>query len=192
VEARRDDHLHPSRRSAALCPLPRRHALDDPRTLLEAGALPRRPRPTAARSRWGGSDLRIEELHWLTNARFAAILQARSAVDREEYLTLFERGRIVREPTFAYADLGGIRPSPSGRLVAAYVGGGGIVAVDSRGEPVHLAIGHGHGIAWSPDERWIAEATEDAIYVFRADEERPEFIRIPVTDARDLLWEDQP
>ena len=145
-------------------------------------------------ARWRGSELRIEELHWLTDARFAAILQARSADDREEYLALFERGRIVREPSFAYADLGGIRPSPTGRLVAAYVRGrgGGIVVVDREGEPVHLAMAHGHGIAWSPDERWIAEATEDAIYVFRADEESPEFIRIPITVARDVLWEDLP
>jgi hypothetical protein len=138
---------------------------------------------------WSGYALSIKELHWLNDRRFAAIMQARSAGGTSDYLVIFERERLVREPIFAYADLGGIRPSPSGRLVAAYDEGlGGIVVVDSAGESVQLAMDHGDGITWSPDERWIAEATEDGIYVFRADEDSPEFIQIPVV-ARDLLWE---
>ena len=54
-----------------------------------------------------------------------------------------------------------------------------------------LALAHGNGIAWSPDERWIAEATEGGIVVFRTNGETPELIRIPVV-ASDLLWEDVP
>jgi hypothetical protein len=44
---------------------------------------------------------------------------------------------------------------------------------------------------WSPHERWIAEATEGGIVVFRTNGETPEVIRIPVV-ASDLLWEDVP
>jgi hypothetical protein len=139
---------------------------------------------------WSGYKLSIKELRWLDNERFAAIMKARSAGGASDYLVIVERGRLVREPIFAYADLGGIRPSPSGLLVAAYDrGGGGVVVADSAGESVQLAMDHGDGIAWSPDESWIAEATEDGIYVFRADEDSPEFIQIPVV-ASDLLWEE--
>jgi hypothetical protein len=138
---------------------------------------------------WSGYVLSIKELHWLDNQRFAAIMRARSADGPSDYLVIFARGRLVQEPTFAYADLRGIRPSPSGRFVAAYdEGRGGLVVVNREGESVQLAMDHGDGISWSPDEEWIAEATEDGIYVFRADEDSPEFIHIPVV-ATDLLWE---
>ena len=63
----------------------------------------------------------------------------RSEDEREECLVSFERGRIVRRPPFAYADLSGIRPSPSGRFVVAYVGGrGGIVVFRTNEEPPEL------------------------------------------------------
>ena len=64
---------------------------------------------------------------------------------------------------------------------------GGIVAIDRAGRLIPLALDRGSGIAWSPDENWIAEASEGGIYVFRADDESPEPIQIPVA-ARDLLW----
>jgi hypothetical protein len=138
---------------------------------------------------WSGYVLSIKELHWLDNRRFAAIMRARSADGPSDYLVIFAGGRLVSEPTFAYADLRGIRPSPSGRFVAAFdEGRGGLVVVNRAGESVQLALDHGDGISWSPDEQWIAEATEDGVYVFRADEVSPEFIHIPVV-ATDLLWE---
>jgi hypothetical protein len=46
------------------------------------------------------SGLELEELHWLINARVAAIV-SRSGDEREDYLVIFERGRIVRRPSFA-------------------------------------------------------------------------------------------
>jgi hypothetical protein len=138
---------------------------------------------------WNRYALSIKELHRLDNRRVAAIMRARSADGPSDYLVIFARGRLLQEPTFAYVDLSGIRPSPSGRFVAAYdEGRGGLVVVNRAGESVQLAMDHGDGISWSPNEEWIAEATEDGIYVFRADEVSPEFIHIPVV-ARDLLWE---
>ncbi|MGH3010994.1 MAG: hypothetical protein ACRDLZ_05880 [Gaiellaceae bacterium] len=138
---------------------------------------------------WDRFVLSVKEIHWLDNQRFAALIRARSRDGSSDYLGVFDRGRLIEEPLFAYAELGGIRPSPSGRLVAAYdEERGGIVVVNRAGESVQLAMDHGSGISWSPDEEWIAEATEDGIYVFRADDDFPEFIHIPIV-ARDLLWE---
>lgn len=51
-------------------------------------------------ARSSGLELEVEELHWLINARVAAIV-SRSGDEREDYLVIFERGRIVRRPSFA-------------------------------------------------------------------------------------------
>ena len=77
---------------------------------------------------------------------------------------------------------------PGSRVAAADTERGGIVAIDTRGRQIELALDDGHGIAWSPDESWIAEATEGGIYVWRADDQSPDLIEIPVT-AREVLWD---
>jgi hypothetical protein len=134
----------------------------------------------------GSSSRRFEEILWLDDERFAAIVSGPSAASHD-YLLVFRRGRMVRDPTFQYADLAGLRPSPSGRLVAAYEPGRRIHVVNRRGEPVDLVMNRGRGISWSPDEEWIAEVTEGGIWVFRADGTGSAPIRIPIP-AEDVLW----
>jgi hypothetical protein len=137
---------------------------------------------------WAGSDPRVTEAYWLDGDSLATIVRARRDGGSTDHLVLFERGRLVREPAAPYAELGGIRPSPSGRFVVAHeTERGGFVVVDRQGEPVPLLLNYGSGIAWSPDERWIAEATEGGLYVFRADADSTEIVQIPVA-ARDVLW----
>jgi hypothetical protein len=154
------------------------------RTLLAQDDLRREFR----RARWTSFDFRVEELHWLGDRRFAAIVRARSTDESADVLAVFENRQLVADPRFAYNDLDSIRPSPSGALVSARIpNGGGIVTVDRDGEPVRLALRHGDAVTWSPDEEWIAEATADGIYVFRAGEDSPEFFHIPIV-ARDLVW----
>jgi hypothetical protein len=46
---------------------------------------------------------------------------------------------------------------------------------------------HGDALAWSPDERWVAQATAGGIFVFRAGEPNPELLHVPIL-ARDLVW----
>lgn len=140
------------------------------------------------RARWTRFDFLIEEVLWLDKRRFAAIVQARSVGGGAEFLVVFENRRLVSKPPFAYEDLSGIRPSPSAGLVSArIVAPGGIVTVDRDGEQVQLAMRHGDAVTWSPDEEWIAEATADGIFIFRAGDESPRFVRVPIA-ARDLAW----
>lgn len=137
---------------------------------------------------WTRFDFRVEELYWLDARRLATIVQARAPGRRTELLALFDRGRLVAEPTFGYEDLAGIRPSPSGAfLVARILEPGGLVVVDRSGRAVPLAMRHGDALAWSPDEEWIAEATADGVCVFRAGDRNPVFVHVPVV-ARDLVW----
>lgn len=154
------------------------------RTLLSRGDLARELR----RARWTALDFMVEEVYWLDDRRFAAIVQARSPDGGADMLAIFENGRLVSDPPFAYSDLDGIRPSPSGDLVSARIrDDGGIATVDRDGESVRLAMRHGDAVTWSPDQEWIAEATADGIYVFRADDDSPQFIQIPIV-ALDLVW----
>jgi len=116
------------------------------RTVLSRGDLRRELR----RALWTTFDFRVHEIHWLRNRRFAAIISARSASDNVDLLAIFQGRRLVSGPPFAYEDLDGIRPSPSGDLVAARIESpGGLAVVDRRGRPVHLAMRHGQALTWS-------------------------------------------
>jgi hypothetical protein len=141
---------------------------------------------------WRHAFPRIRELRWLDDLRLAAVVQSRTPEEWVDFLVLFDRGRLVGEPTGPYAELGGLKPSPTGsRVAAADIERGGVVAIDSAGRRIELALDDGHAIVWSPDEEWVAEATEGGVYVWRADDERPELIQIPVA-ARDVLWTASP
>lgn len=169
----------------AACP-GRPHALPFrcTRTLLSRGRLSRELR----RAGWDGFELEADELFWLDEARFALIVAAKSGDEESDLLALFDGRRLVSPPRFSYGDLTGIRPSPSGAFVSARIlDPGGLLVLDREGQPVPLAMRHGDALAWSPDEQWIAEATADGIYVFRADDRSPTLVHIPVV-ARDLVW----
>ncbi|HSE80616.1 MAG TPA: hypothetical protein VLA87_02845 [Gaiellaceae bacterium] len=161
----------------------------------EAGALPVRCSRTLlsradlvrelGQAGWGGARFRIGEFHWLSNRRLIATVRTG---DGSELLAVFARRRLVSAPRFAYDGLRELRPSPRGTFVAARIESpGGLLVVDRDGRPVRLAMRHGDALAWSPDERWVAQATADGIYVFRADEPSPAFLHVPIV-ARDLVW----
>jgi hypothetical protein len=137
---------------------------------------------------WRDFRFAVEELLWLSDSRAAAIVTARSRDDRGELLVVFDGRRLVTAPTAAYADLTVLRLSPSRSFVAAQIADpGGVVVVDRGGAPVRPLVRHGSALAWSPDERWIAEATEEGIYVFPADSGTPRVYVLPII-ARDLVW----
>ena len=137
---------------------------------------------------WRGFRFAVEELLWLSDSRAAAIVRARSRDARGELLVVFDSRRLVTAPTAAYEDLAALRLSPSRSFVAAQIADpGGIVVVDRDGAPVRPLVRHGSALAWSPDERWIAEATEEGVYVFPADGGTPRVYVLPIV-ARDLIW----
>ncbi|HXV34521.1 MAG TPA: hypothetical protein VD695_01155 [Gaiellaceae bacterium] len=151
------------------------------RTLLSRADLARELR----RAGWDGARFRIGEFHWLGNRRLIATV---GLGDGSELLAVFAGRRLVSSPRFAYEGLSGLRPSPRGTFLAARIDSpGGLLVVDRRGRPVPLAMRHGDALAWSPDERWIAEATAGGIFVFRAGDRSPELLHVPIV-ARDLVW----
>lgn len=154
------------------------------RTLLSRADLERELGATG----WTGFRFAVEQLEWLSDSRAAAIVRARSRDDRVELITAVENRRLVTVPTAGYEDLTALRPSPSGSFVAAQIADpGGVVVVDRAGAVIRPLVGHGTALAWSPDERWIAEATDDGLYIFPADGRAPRVYVLPIV-ARDLVW----
>ena len=154
------------------------------RTLLSRADLERELGATG----WTGFRFAVEQLEWLSDSRAAAIVRARSRDDRVELITVVENRRLVTVPTAGYEDLTALRPSPSGSFVAAQIADpGGVVVVDRAGAVIRPLVGHGTALAWSPDERWIAEATDDGLYIFPADGRAPRVYVLPIV-ARDLVW----
>jgi hypothetical protein len=141
------------------------------------------------RARWLDFDFAVEELQWLDDRRFAAIVRARSVDRGGELLAIFEDRKLVAGPPFAYEDLEALRPSPTGALLAAHIRNpSGLAVVDRSGRVERLAFPYGTAVTWSPDERWIAEAMEEeGIVFFRADDRSPRPIFLPIF-ARDLVW----
>jgi hypothetical protein len=93
-------------------------------------------------------------------------------------------------PRWWVGDARAVRPSPRGGYYA-------LLGEERVGSPLFSAAGEEvdlpdavrapHAIAWSPDERWTALASEGSVYVYpTADPERL-LIRIPLA-VRDLDW----
>ena len=154
------------------------------RTLLSSDDLVRELRGAG----WTPWRFAVEELLWLSDSRAVAIVKARSPDEQGDLLVVFDSRRLVTAPTAAYGDLTALRLSPSGGFVAAQIADpGGVVVVDRDGAPVRPLVRHGSVLAWSPDEQWIAEATEDGVYIFPAGGGTPRVYVLPIV-ARDLVW----
>jgi len=153
------------------------------RTLLSRGDLERELR----RAGWRRSRYVLEEVQWLTDSRVAGIVRGSGDAGADDILVVFEGRRLVTPTGFGYENLMALRPSPLGTHVTARVATGGLAVVDHAGRPVRLAMMHGRAITWSPDEEWIAEATEAGVYIFRAEDRSPIFVNVPIA-ASDLVW----
>jgi hypothetical protein len=113
---------------------------------------------------------------------------------RERVLAAFDGAETAFvHPRWFVANARAVRPSPRGGYYALL--GPGVVAGD--GSPIfsrdgdQLARPDGlpdpHAIAWSPDERWTALATDESVYVYPTQEPERLVVRIPLP-VRDLDW----
>ena len=118
------------------------------------------------------------------------IVLAESTVDPTvRVLVLLENGRVILvQPRWVVRDARFMRPSPLGTYFALF-GPDGIRLFDRDAAPLALpaAARDPKAVAWSPDERWAALATEDAVYVFPAEAPYDPMVRVPL-GVRDLDW----
>jgi hypothetical protein len=106
-------------------------------------------------------------------------------------LVLVEYGRVILvQPPWVVREVNFVRPSPLGTYFAVF-GPDGVRIFDRDASPLALpaAARDPEAVAWSPDERWAALATEDAVYVFPAEAPYDPMVRVPL-GVRDLDWGD--
>ena len=119
-----------------------------------------------------------------------AVVLAES-IDRpdERVLALLEDGRVIYvQPRWVVREARFLRPSPQGAYFALF-DPEGVRLFDHDASPLALpaAVREPQTVAWSPDERWAALATEDAVYVFPAEAPYDPMVRVPLR-VRDLDW----
>jgi hypothetical protein len=118
------------------------------------------------------------------------IVLAESTADpAERVLVLLENGRVIHVlPPWVVREVNFMRPSPLGTYFAL-LGPDGVRLFDRDAGPLALpaAARDPKAVAWSPDERWAALATEEAVYVFPAEAPYDPMVRVPL-GVRDLDW----
>ena len=117
------------------------------------------------------------------------VLADSTADPAERVLVLFEDGRVILvQPRWVVREARFVRPSPLGAYFALF-GADGVRLFDRNADPLALpAAARGpKAVAWSPDERWTALATEDAVYVFPSEAPYDPMVRVPL-GVRDLDW----
>ncbi len=117
------------------------------------------------------------------------VLAESSADPAERVLVVVENGRVILvQPRWVVREARFIRPSPLGTYFALF-GPDGVRLFDRNASPLALpaAARDPKAVAWSPDERWAALATEDAVYVFPAEAPYDPMVRVPL-GVRDLDW----
>jgi hypothetical protein len=110
---------------------------------------------------------------------------------RERVLAGFDgtRSRFVH-PRWEVGEARAVRPSPQGGYFAllgeGWVGTP-IFSRDGRRLDLPQEMPNPRSIAWSPDERWTALATDESVYVYPTEEPERLVVRIPLP-VRDLDW----
>jgi hypothetical protein len=140
----------------------------------------------------------VRDVAWLDENRAAVIVRVRlrgrlRAIGPAAVLAVYEGGRLIAG--VQYAGASDLRLSPTGRFLGVVESGGRLAVVDQLGRQLlnssDLPVPSAHAIAWSPDERWTAIATEQSVYLIPtvdiAAERVPRLIRLPLA-ARDLAW----
>lgn len=124
-----------------------------------------------------GQGFRVRIVAWLGAVRFAAILSG-----PRNLLTLWQGSELwsIVGPSQGIE----LRASQAGRFFAV-LGDGPLQVYDRDGKPYGLP--DGHAIAWSPDERYAAVATEGRVLIVTSDGDDA-LASIPV-EAVDVDWQ---
>jgi hypothetical protein len=134
-------------------------------------------------------DVRVVEHHWLDPNRLVAVLDAQVRGGTSLNLVeVFEDGLPFATTAF-FESIEDLWVSPFGTYFA--VDTGAIRLYDRTANALALPeLSGGRAVAWSPDERRMAIATEASVYVFRPGES--DLVRRLELVANDLEWREAP
>jgi hypothetical protein len=124
----------------------------------------------------------VRELAWLSDSRAVAIL----AWGPEEVLAVFEEREVVAAWPSLRAGFGRLWSSPRGSYFAVETEG--VLLFDRDGRQLPTArFSDFRGLAWSPDERWLAVAAGERILLL-ATRGRPRPPLLLEIEAQDVFW----
>jgi hypothetical protein len=136
----------------------------------------------------GFSGVRVREAAWLDQRRLVAILSVEGPSGSWDMLTSFEDGAIQVAEVETPGRFADLRASPGGAYFAARRGQDGLIMAEpDRGEVDAPSLVGYRTIAWSPDDRWAAVATDAGVLVFQPGAQGPPELEFDL-DARDLGW----
>jgi hypothetical protein len=134
---------------------------------------------------WQMTSPQVRSAAWLSRDRVAVVV--RDLGQELDAIAVFRGRRLVGAPPFLYEFLTDVRASPRGSYAAALLNRRSLVLVNGAGEYQSFPLRGASGVSWSPDERWIAAATGDTLYVARAGDRVAGPVAIPVP-AQDVAW----
>jgi hypothetical protein len=129
------------------------------------------------------------DLAWLDEHRLVATLEIRvRGVEPQNLAVLFDGKGVVGLATNRGRGLGNWTVSAAGSYAASE--DGTIVSRDGGSTDPPRNLPDGRAVAFSPDERWLAYATNASVYLIGTprNSEPGRIIRLPVP-AQDLVWE---
>jgi hypothetical protein len=142
-------------------------------------------RAALGRVPWEMTRPQIRSAAWLSRDRVAVVVRD---LDRDlDAIAVFEGRELLGAPPFLYEFLTDLRASPRGGYAAALLNRRALVVVDGNGEYQPLTLRGATGLAWSPDERWIAAATGREIFVAPVEQGATGPVLVPIR-ATDVAW----
>jgi hypothetical protein len=138
----------------------------------------------AARALGASGQVSIVQAVGLGGSRVAAIVRNRRL--GRDLVAVFERGRLVSDPALAARRLVGLEASPRRlHLAVRSATTGGVWLLDRDGrlatlDRMRLWLVPATGLAWSPDERWIAVAGRRSVYLVELRRDVSRAVRLPL------------
>jgi hypothetical protein len=130
----------------------------------------------------------VVRVAWISSSRMAVVVQP---AEEEPELLIRERDDVLlRVPGWRLgAQITNLSVSPRGTYVAVQAEGrSGLLVFNRNGWAVALPpLNEIRSLAWSPDDKWTAAATDFSVFVFRSDDANESVRRLPIR-AADLDW----
>jgi hypothetical protein len=127
----------------------------------------------------------FEEIVWLGQRTFGAVVGPPGG----ETIAVVAGERVRARILAAGARPRRLEASPRASFLAVRLGDGYVFSfdLDLRRTAFPRGVGNVLALTWSPDERWTAAGTRDAIHLFRSDRPGSGAVAIPLF-AADLAW----
>jgi hypothetical protein len=131
----------------------------------------------------------LKDLKWLSDTRLITVVGDAGVSGYREHLSVIDSEQLIGRVVISEFGEGlRLEASPRGSFFTAWYGDSLVTIRDRNGDVVTFPIiPRVRAVAWSPDERWTAAATEHSVFVFRTNTSEPSVRPLPIV-AYELAW----